>query len=84
MFFTKKKESNLEGKYVKHTDVISVRKMDDVDLEFIRRTNPDAFSQIHISTSDYYIISYDALQRYYIVNESELLGSYTKLEETSK
>ena len=87
MFWSKPKKDlpvvDLSGKYVYNTDILSIRKVDEIDLEFIRRNEPMVYERMMTNGADdnYYIVRDSSKQGWKIINQHVLDNEYTKLGE---
>ena len=84
MFWSKPKKDlpvvDLSGKYVYNTDILSIRKVDEIDLEYLRRHQKYTFSKLDLAGDTYYIVSIGESDLK-IINQHTLDTQYTKLGE---
>ncbi len=90
MFWNKpKKEAsvitdvNTPTNYVRNSDVLVIRKVDEIDLEFIRRNEPMVYARMMTNGADdtYYIVRDSSKQDWKIINQHCLDNEYTKVGE---
>ena len=87
MFWSKPKKDlpvvDLSGKYVYNTDILSIRKVDEIDLEFIRRNEPTVYARMMANGADeiYYIVRDSSKQGWKVINQHCLDNEYTKVGE---
>lgn len=74
---------NTPTNYVRNSDVLVVRKVDEVDLEFIRRNEPMVYTRMMVNGADdiYYIVRDSNKQDWKIINQYCLDNEYTKVGE---
>lgn len=74
--------ANSAGKYASNNDLVIVHKMDEIDLEFLRRHYPALHNRLirEWGNENFYIIRY-AKQDWKIVNQQVLDSEYTKVGE---
>lgn len=72
--------TNLQGKYIAKTKEIEVRKMDEIDIEFIKRHLPNVYKEMSGYDEIFYIFL-DEFGNLKIMNESELTKLYVKVWE---
>lgn len=68
-------------RYVRTSDIVNICKVDEIDLEFIRRHNPQLYASLSPDTDAYYIISSQGSSNWTIVNEYTLKDEYLKVGE---
>ena len=90
MFWNKpKKEApvttgiNTPTNYVRNSDIRVIRKVDEIDLEFIRRNEPTVYARMMVNGADdiYYIVRDSSKQDWNLINQHTLDTQYTKLGE---
>lgn len=89
MFWNKpKKETvpavvNTPSNYVRNSDILVIRKVDEIDLEFIRRNEPMIYTRMMVNGIDdtYYIVRDSSSKDWRLINQYALDNEYTKVGE---
>lgn len=83
-YWSKPKENttptNLQGKYIAKNKEVVVRKMDEIDIEFIKRHFPDVYKEFSGYDEILYIFV-DEFGSLKIMNEDSLTKLYVKVWE---
>lgn len=89
MFWNKPKKEdviatfhNSSGKYVSNNNLVVVHKMDEIDMEFLRRHHPALHNHMirEWGKENFYIIR-DTKQDWKVINQHVLDNEYTKVGE---
>lgn len=87
MFWNKPKKEDVittvtdsSGKYVSNNNVVVVHKMDELDMEFLRRHHPEYHDRLipEWGNENFYIIT-DVKQGWKVINQQVLDSGYTKV-----
>lgn len=90
MFWNKPKKEvpvisdvNTPSNYVRNSDILVIRKVDEIDLEFIRRNEPMVYTRMMVNGADdiYYIVRDSSSKDWRLINQYALDNEYTKVGE---
>lgn len=74
---------NTPSNYVRNSDILVIRKVDEIDLEFIRRNEPMIYTRMMVNGADdiYYIVRDSSSKDWRLINQHTLDNEYTKVGE---